>query len=116
MSKNWNLEDLKHKHIVECLEAHSWNKTQTASALGVCIKTLRNILKRMNSSKARIRIQFKEGYPQDVPKEILEQFGYMIDNGSSFDQVVSDMNLDEHTALYMYKFLFLDKRKVSEIV
>lgn len=40
----WDLEDMEHSFILECLEHHNLNRTHTAAALGIALRTLRNKL------------------------------------------------------------------------
>jgi len=36
----WNLRLRKYEIIIDCLKAHHWNRTHTAKALGIGIRTL----------------------------------------------------------------------------
>ncbi len=40
----WNLQNMKNQHIINCLRAHDFNRTHTAKALGIGIRTLQRRL------------------------------------------------------------------------
>ena len=57
---SWNIRELERLHIIQCLMEHDYNRTHTAKALGIGLRTLQRKLYQYNLNAVFSGIQLKE--------------------------------------------------------